>query len=218
MRNVGRGIVVAVAVVSAAAWADSTGKAGYSGKVSAKTCITGGCHEGQPVAPTVKVTGPTSVAAGSDTQYQATIEATYGNSWGITAELEGGAKFGTLGTSAPLKKIDGVEEIVHQSPATGAGKVTYTFNVIAPSSAGAVTLWVQGAACNGEGTKAGDSSAIVKTTITVTGAAGGGDGGISGDGGTGLTNVVYGGCDATGAAPMLAGLMVAVGLAFRRRR
>ncbi len=144
-------------------FATSNGITGYSGMTSGKTCTS--CHGTGAAVPTVTVTGSSTVTAGATASYTVTI--TGGPA--VDGSLDVAASGGTLAVvSAGTKLSSG--EIVHSAPAafTSSG-VTYTFNWVAPATAGTYTLYVAGMSSNGSGSS-GDGVTTKTFPISVTAA------------------------------------------------
>lgn len=151
------------------AWATPTGISGFSGKSVGTTCTS--CHSGG-TAPTVMVSGPTTLMLGATGNYTVTVNGGPGKNAGIDAAL-GGANSGqavfTAGTGTKL--LNG--EIVQNAAATmTGGTATFAFSVRAPSTNGVFTLSVAGLSGDGNLSPAGDGVATATVTVTVgTGAA-----------------------------------------------
>ncbi|MFE8595703.1 MXAN_6652 family MXYO-CTERM-anchored protein [Archangium violaceum] len=188
--------VLTACLLSAPAFANATGATGYSGK-SAATCST--CHTGGS-APTVTLTGPTSLAAGATGQYTLTITGGPG--------LRGGFDVAVDNTAASLEPGTGSKkqsnELTHTTPKPAAsGAITFDFSLVAPPSAGTVKIFAAGNSVNGNGTEAGDASATTTLTVNVTG--------------NNEPQEEEGGCSSAGGAPVLA-FALTTGLALLRRR
>jgi hypothetical protein len=100
------------------AYASSNGISGYSGK-SGVTCTS--CHSTGP-APTVTLSGPSSVASGSTNTYTLTVSGS-GNSG-----MDVAASAGTFTAGTGSKILNG--EVVHSSPSTSH---SWTFSWTAPT-------------------------------------------------------------------------------------
>jgi MYXO-CTERM domain-containing protein len=132
------------------------GVTGYSGKPyngMSETCTTN-CHATGGAAPTLTITAPTTVQAGSTTS--------------VTIVVAGNKSR----TSMNAAFSDGVKEpteVAATVPPPNGATGTYKFSFIAPQRNGPVTMWVAGMAASGNGT-GGDGIANATRTITVIGA------------------------------------------------
>jgi uncharacterized protein (TIGR03382 family) len=210
--------VLSLCLLSTSAFASSTGVSGYSGKNAAQTCNT--CHSGG-TAPTVELTGPTTLAAGATGQYVLTIRG--------GAAVVGGTNIAVSNTAASLEPGAGMKkmgsEITHTSPKNFAsGEVRFDFSVVAPASGGTLTIFGAGNSANNSAGQQGDMGATTTLNVTITGGSGGGtDGGTGGpdagpgtDPGTGDDD--KGGCSTTGGTPLLVFSLIAAGMTLLRRR
>lgn len=189
--------VLSACLLSAPALANSAGITGNSGK-SAATCTT--CHSGGGSAPTVTLTGPTSLAAGATGQYKLTITGGPG--------LRGGMNVAVDNTAASLEPGTGIKkqsnELTHTAPKpASAGAISFDFSLVAPPSEGTVKISAAGNSVNGDGAATGDASALASLTVNVTG--------------NNEPEEEKGGCSSTGGAPVLA-FALTTGLALLRRR
>ena len=183
-------------LLSAPALANSAGITGNSGK-SAATCAT--CHSGGS-APTVELTGPTSLAAGATGQYTLTITGGPGAKGGMNVAVDNTAA--SLEPGTDTRKAS--NELTQKAPTPASnGAITFEFSMVAPPSAGTVKLFAAGNSVNGDGTVAQDQSATTSLTVNVTG--------------SNEPKDEQGGCSSTGGAPVLAFALTA-GLALLRRR
>lgn len=129
------------------------------------------CHTGG-TAPTVSVTGPTTVTGGTSNEYLVTISSPAGQ---LSAGLNAHIDIGTLaagGSESTLTKIiasgSGNNDITQSGTKAGDGsQVLFSFLFEAPESAGTATLEVWGNAVNGNGMTSGDASSLDSLTITV---------------------------------------------------
>jgi hypothetical protein len=172
IRNVDRSLpialLIAVIAMAAQAHAFSTGIASTS--FGASGCNQ--CHSGGST-PTVTLTGPTGLVAGSTAAYTLQITA-------IGSQNEGGlnvrATDGTLAVggsdSANTQTIAGAggfAEITHTGPKTqSSGFVTFSFLWTAPSTPGNVTMTGWGNAVNGDFHRTGDAAAMATLVVGVT--------------------------------------------------
>ena len=194
--------VISTCLFSTSALAYSAGNTRLSGK-DGMTCSS--CHTGGS-APTVELTGPTTLAPNATGQYTLIIK-------GGAAKV-GGMNVAVDNTAAVLQPGAGVNkvgnELTHSAPkAFGNGEVRFDFSLVAPAS-GTVKIFGAGNSANGNGIESGDNSATVTQTVTVSG------------GTTPPTepdkDEEKGGCSATGGSPMLAFALAAATLTRLRRR
>jgi hypothetical protein len=206
--------VLAAGLFSLTAHANSTGKIGFSGKTSGQTCVQA-CHATQAssVATTVTVDGPATLTAGSTGDYTLIITGGPAVKAGMNVAVSNGG--GTLSVVGSDLKVD-TGELTHTAPkAFSNNEVRFNFKLVAPASAGTVTLFATGNSVNGDNNLTGDNSASTTKQIQVTGGSTGNpDGGTDpGDGGEKEDD---GGCSAAGGAPMV--LLLALVAARMRRR
>lgn len=189
--------VLSACLLSAPAFAFGNGAVGYSGK-SNPTCTM--CHSGGS-APTVELTGPTSLAAGATGQYKLTITGGPGLKGGMNVAVDDTAASLEPGTDTRKQ----TNELTHKAakPASG-GSITFDFTMVAPPSAGTVKLFAAGNSVNGDGNQTGDLSATTTLSVTVTGS-------------NEPVEEEEGGCSSTGGAPVVAFALTA-GLSLLRRR
>jgi hypothetical protein len=175
------------------------GITGYSGKPyngMSETCTTN-CHaKGGANPPTLTITVPSSVVAGSTSQVTVAVAGTRVRTSFNAAFSDGVKTIKGTNTDTPLPAQEPTEVGAVVPPPSGAS-ASYKFSFIAPSTPGAVTMYVAGMAANGAGTN-GDAVTTTTRTITVTapdagaatdaGSSGGSDasasGGTSGTSGT----------------------------------
>ena len=181
-------MLVALAVVAASATlgareaAAHPGITGYSGKPyngAAETCTTN-CHAAGGTKPTLTITVPATVQAGSTTTVTVVVAGTRART-SLNAAFSDGVKTvkGTnTDTPLPVQEPTEVGAVV---PAPSGNTATYSFAFIAPKVNGPITMWVAGMSSNGAGTN-GDGVANATRMITVTGA--GTDAGVSDAGGS----------------------------------
>jgi len=153
--------------ISHFAYASSTGITGYSGNPAAgggNTCVS--CHSGG-VAPTVELTGPTTVQPGTVNSYTLTITGGQANSGGLDVSVSAGTLINTQ-SSTKLQN----SEITHTARANAVGgAVSWTFNWQAPATGGTYTIYSSGLSTNGNGSTTGDAVTSITTPITVSAAA-----------------------------------------------
>jgi hypothetical protein len=145
------------------AWARASGISGYSGK-TAFTCTTHHSSTGTP--PTVALTGPAGLAAGSSGAYTLTIT---GGAAGVGG-LDVATSAGTLQASGDgTMLLNG--EVTHTAPAPFSNDaLAFTFTLIAPSAAGPLTLYASGLSGNGDNSASGDNSSKTSLSVDVTAA------------------------------------------------
>ncbi len=157
-------VVLAMLAISTAVQAYSSGISGYSGNPSTNggaSCTD--CHSGG-VAPTVTLTGPTSVTPGSTNTYTLTISGGQMAGGGMDVSATAGTLASIAGQGTKLQS----GEITHSATksADGSGNVTFNFNWTAPAS-GSATLYGAGASVNGTGGTSGDNGAKTSLVVTV---------------------------------------------------
>jgi uncharacterized protein (TIGR03382 family) len=190
--------VLTVCLLSTPAFANAVGMTGYSGK-SGATCITSGCHFGG-AAPTVEISGPTSLAAGATGQYTLIIRGGAGVKGGMNVAVDNTAASLQAGTGS--RRIS--NELTHSTPKAFSGsEVRFDFSMVAPPSAGTVKIFGAGNSVNGDANSTGDQSATTSVTVNVTGSN---------------EPKEEGGCSSTGGAPVLVFALAAGMTLFRRRR
>jgi uncharacterized protein (TIGR03382 family) len=196
----GRASVALVAgLLSSAAFANSSGINGFSGK-SGATCTS--CHLAGAAVPTVQLSGPATLAAGETGQYTVTIKGGPGKLAGTDIAVSDAAAKLVEGTG--LKLLSG--ELTHTMPKAFAnGEASFTFSLKAPSTGGTVTLYAAGNSANADYNNTGDGIGSTKLDVTVTGAAP-------------VAEEEKGGCAATGGAPVWMFALLAAGVGLRRVR
>jgi uncharacterized protein (TIGR03382 family) len=190
--------VLTACLLSAPVFASSAGVTNGSGKPNS-TNVCSNCHTGG-AAPTVELSGPTSLTAGTTGQYKLTITGGPG--------LRGGMNVAVDNTAASLEPSTGIKkasnELTHSAPKPAAsGAITFDFSMVAPPSAGTVKIFAAGNSVNGDGGPTGDAFALATLTVNVTG--------------NNEPVEEEGGCSSTGGAPALA-FALTTGLALLRRR
>jgi hypothetical protein len=150
-------IVLLSLIIQSQAVALSSGIAGYSGRDSASTCISSGCHSGGQI-PQVTLEGPESVTAGTQTT--------------LFLRVSGGQQ-NLVGYGVSLPVNGGFDEQTHSSPlsaGTAVQVIEITWNV--PSVAGTYTIYAAGLSANGNSGPDGDNAAFATLAIEVTPTAG----------------------------------------------
>ncbi len=153
---------VGVAFGSSGGISGYSGHPGISGGATCATCHTGG------VAPAVSIAGPTTVTAGSTSNFTLTISGgqAVGGGFGLSATG------GSLVATAADTRLVGAELVqAGTKTADGAGVVSWNFGWTAPATAGTVTLYAAGNSVDGDGGTGGDATTLASITITVTAAA-----------------------------------------------
>jgi uncharacterized protein (TIGR03382 family) len=196
--------VLAASLLSTSAFAFGAGKTGSSGKSGSQPCTM--CHNGG-TAPTVEISGPTTLAAGATGQYTLIIRGGAAVKAGMNVAASDAAASLEPGSATEQKKEAG--ELTHKtSKAFSNGEARFDFSLIAPSTAGTVTLFGAGNSTNGNGTAVGDMSATTTLNVTVS----------AGNNPTPDDNEEPGGCSSTGGAPALMFVLAAAGVTLLRRR
>jgi len=139
---------------SVPASATSNGISGFSGK-SGSTCT--GCHS-SGTAPTVTMTGPTSVASGSTNTYTISVSTVTAGNGGVDVA----ASAGTFAAGTGTKVLNG--EIVHSAPSSTH---SWTFSWTAPTVTATTTATLYAAAIDSFSGGTGK----LQQNITVTAAA-----------------------------------------------
>jgi uncharacterized protein (TIGR03382 family) len=223
LSSLGVASLVAACFVSFSAQANSTGFTGRSGK-QGTNCMTAGCHADSPAAnaPTVQLQGPSSLQAGATGNYTLVITGGPAMKAGMNVAVSDNG--GTLGPSADLR-TGGTNELTHKAAkAFTNNEARFDFTLVAPATAGTVTLYASGNSTNGNGAKTGDNAVSMTMAVQVTAGTGTPDAGTgTPDAGTGGGNngggedEDDGGCSAAGGAPMVL-LLALVAAHLRRRR
>jgi Viral BACON domain len=136
---------------STPAHASSNGISGFSG-MNGSTCT--GCHS-SGTAPTVTLTGPTSVASGSTSTYTLSVSTIASGSGGMDVA----ASAGTFTAGTGTKVLNG--EVVHSSPSSTH---SWTFSWTAPTVTATTTATLYAAAID----SFGGGTGTLKQSITVT--------------------------------------------------
>jgi len=149
-------VLLTFAVINSSmpASATSSGIAGFSGK-SGSTCTS--CHS-SGTAPTVTMTGPTSVASGSTNTYSISVSTVTAGNGGVDVA----ASAGTFAAGTGTKVLNG--EIVHSSPSTSH---SWTFSWTAPTVTATTTATLYAAAID----SFSGGTGTLQRAITVTAAA-----------------------------------------------
>jgi hypothetical protein len=155
-------LVPAVAVVGLAI-ASSGGISGYSGNPGTnfgQDCNA--CHAGG-VAPTVTLSGPTTVPPGSVTTYALTLTGGQQTTGGLGVSVTRGE----LAVTDPLTQLLD-REITHFIPkADGGSGITWTFDFQAPTAPTTVTMYAAGNSTNDGQGQNGDAASTDSLMISV---------------------------------------------------
>lgn len=196
--------VLTVCLMSTNALAYAAGITGYSGKGSA-TCTS--CHAAGAAAPTVEISGPTTLDAGATGNYKLIIRGGPGVKAGFDVAVDNSAASLTAGTGS--KKVG--SELTHSAPkAFSAGEASFDFTMTAPANGGTVMIFGAGNSVNGDGKEnvVGDASKTATLSVLVNAPAS-----------TPSTNADDGGgCTSTGGAPVMLLSLLAGGMTLLRRR
>jgi hypothetical protein len=177
----GLAVTLGTTLPSAVAWANP-GINGFSGKPNdfgvAETCSTN-CHQPQAPAPTLDITMPTTVDAGSTHEVTIVVNGTRLRT-ALNAAFSDGVVV-TAGQNTVVPFPDQDPEEVTSNPFSVGATGTFTFSFVAPSRNGTLTLWIAAMSASGAGS-GGDGVTATTRTVTVTGGAEPPDGGTSSSG------------------------------------
>lgn len=147
----------------------SPGINGYSGKPyfgMNDTCETN-CHKPSTPVPTIALTIPATVQAGSKNDVTLVVTGTRTRTSFDAAFSDGVVVTAGANTSVPFP-VETPDEVVAVDPPPSGATGTYKFSFTAPATNGAITLWVAAMSASGAGT-ANDGVAKTTRTIMVTG-------------------------------------------------
>jgi hypothetical protein len=145
------------------AWAHSSGMSGYSGNPATNSgAICTACHSGG-ATPTVTLAGPTSLAPSSSGVYTLTIT----GGAAVDGGLDVSTTAGTLQATGSNTKLLSGEVTQTSAISFTSGSLVFTFTLVAPPSAGSLTLYAAGLSANGSGS-GGDNAARATLAVTVT--------------------------------------------------
>jgi hypothetical protein len=149
---------VALVVICYISWAHAsyTGRTPKSGSAGC-----GGCHASQSSAVVVAISGPDTLAAGTDGSYAVKISG--GNGTSVCVDIATSA--GSLKTADGNLKLSSFELITNGVKKYSSGSYTYTFKLTAPGTAQTVTLYATGMSTQSTYNFAPNKS-IVVTNIT----------------------------------------------------
>lgn len=166
-----RAVPIAIVPVLALLFASSAASAnpgitGYAGKPyfgTADTCETN-CHKppSTPV-PTITLTVPASVQAGSKNDVTLVVNGTRARTAFNAAFSDGVVVTAGSNSQVPFP-IETPEEVATVDPPPAGATGTYKFSFTAPQTNGTITLWVAAMSASGAGTA---NDAVVKTTRTI---------------------------------------------------
>jgi mono/diheme cytochrome c family protein len=142
----------------------STGIVAHSGNPNVNggsTCSL--CHTGG-TAPTLQLSGPATVEAGSTNTFTLTMSGGQQNQAGFNIS----AGRGSLTTTLPGLGVENGE--IKHTQALNVGAITgeWTFSFNAPTTEGQVTLYAAGVSANGDSQMTGDGVAITTISVEVT--------------------------------------------------
>ncbi|MBS1151336.1 MAG: putative lipoprotein [Myxococcaceae bacterium] len=159
-----RSLFAGVLLLSTTVLANASGAIGYSGGPPGNTNCNG-CHSGGG-APSVSITGPTSLGAGATGTYTLNVTGGGGSVYGMNVS--------TSSANATLNPVSGTVGIsfgeLHQRAPSASG--SFQFSMTAPPFPGTVTLYGTGNSCNGNGATSGDTSSSTTLAVTVTAGSG----------------------------------------------
>ena len=159
-----RFLIAALLLCSPAVFANASGAIGYSGGPPGNTNCNG-CHTGG-AAPTVTITGPTSLGAGATGTYTLTVSGGAGSGFGMNVS--------TSTTGATLNPVSATVGVafgeLHQKARSASG--AFQFAMTAPPFAGTVTIYGTGNSVNGDNGTGGDRSTSTTLAVTVTAGSG----------------------------------------------
>jgi glucose/arabinose dehydrogenase len=146
--------------------ASQFGRDGFSGNPQTNggsTCTA--CHAPGAATPTLTITGPATVDAGSTNLYQATLQGGPGVTGGVGVSASD-AQGAFMNVNADLAPFG--QEISHTMPkAFAGGQVSFSFEWTAPPYNGSVTLYGAGNSTNGLLNLLGDGIATDQLTVNV---------------------------------------------------
>lgn len=155
-------LLLAVVALPQVALAFSSGAPGYSG-IPTGSGNCNACHDAAVGAPTLAITGPTSLAGGATGNYTLTISGGPGVRGGWTIAVDRGA----LGSSQANAFV--FQGQVMQTTAANfvGGSLTATFTVTAPGTTGPLRIYAAANSANGNGGTSGDKGGTTMLTVTV---------------------------------------------------
>lgn len=159
-----------------------TGRPGHTGSPNEQTCSKVGCHSGvadNSQGGSVVITSSNMTnweyVPGQTYSFTVTVSEANRSTWGFAMEAlkANGDNGGTLvaGTGSHIlpATVGGFSRnsVTHNTPGTGAGTKSWTFNWTAPSvDEGAITLYAVGLAANGNGNSSGDHVYKISQTLS----------------------------------------------------
>ena len=156
--------IAGLLLCSTAVFANASGAIGYSGAPPGNTNCNG-CHNGGG-APTVTITGPTSLGAGATGTYTLNVSGGAGAKFGMNvATSTANATLNPVSTTIALA----FGELAQKAASTSG---SFQFAMTAPPFAGNVTIYGTGNSTNGNGATSGDSSSSTTLVVSVTAGSG----------------------------------------------
>ena len=152
------GFLLLIPVSSLAFSGGITGNSGNPDSTS--TCSN--CHSGG-VAPTVNLTGPASVEAGSSNSYTLSMSGGQNNIGGLNISASAGS---LNSTDSNLGINSG--ELVHIQSINVGNAIEWTFDFTAPTNIGTVTIYATALSADGDSSTSGDASGLIQLIIEVT--------------------------------------------------
>lgn len=153
------GVVGLFALEASSAGVRSGGISGFSGRTG-PTCNQ--CHSGG-IAPTVALSGPTTVNVGEQNTYTFTITGGQKRAGGLDVSATLGTMMATEGGTRIL-----AGELTHSTPRDAVGDVvTFSFDWLAPAQAGTALMFGAGNSVNRNFSTSGDESDAVVLSIDV---------------------------------------------------
>jgi hypothetical protein len=148
-RLLGAVLLVAATLVvrHGVARAHSAGVSGFSGQQE-QTCNH--CHYGG-TSPTVTLDGPSTLAPGAAGDYTLTIRGGAAVVGGLDVSVDdAGASLVPVSPDTRRVRTTGFDEVIHTAPSSFAadGTLRFRFRLVAPSAAGALTLFAAGNSCH----------------------------------------------------------------------
>jgi hypothetical protein len=153
---------IALWLVASQSLGHASGAPGYSG-ITGVDCSS--CHTPQAgSAPTVTITGPTSVVGGTTQRFTLHLQGGPGTYGGTDiAATDGGLRRVTS-----LLVENGADLVQPQPQVFHDGGCSWDFYFTAPDGAGAVTIYAAANSVNHDGTSNGDHSAKITYPVTIT--------------------------------------------------
>jgi len=162
-------VTTLVVALSARAAHANPGITGYSGKPYNGTSATcdSTCHTANNPAPTLNITIPASVTAGSTNEVTVVVQGTRQRTSMNAAFSDGVVATKGMNTEIPFP-AQTPEEVGAVEPPPNGATGTYKFSFKAPATNGTITMWLAAMSASGAGT-GGDGITKTTRTVTVTG-------------------------------------------------